>query len=37
MCSLGFEYVNEFFKARTIAEDVKLNIWEKKENLHITC
>ncbi len=37
MCSLAFEYVNDYFTARTIAEDVMLTIWEKKENLHITC
>ena len=37
MCSLAFEYVNDYFTARTIAEDVILTIWEKKENLHIKC
>ena len=37
MCSLAFEYVNDYFTDRTIAQDVMLTIWEKKENLLLTC
>ena len=35
MCSVAYEYVDDYFVSRTVAEDVILNIWNKKESLEI--
>ena len=36
MCSIAYEYVEDYHLSQNIAEDVMLSIWEKRELLNIS-
>lgn len=36
MCSIAYEYVEDYYTSQNIVEDVMLSIWEKRQQLNIS-
>lgn len=36
MCSIAYEYVEDYHISQNIVEDIMLSVWEKREQLHIS-